>query len=122
MSVSASATADRPVDSIIHDPFETLGLELALQDAGEQEFARAVESAGARMLFGMRIPAQSATDGEAPYVAALAVGEGDHQHFLIVTRPAGGDLSIEAAETSDLPIARIAPSFAAVLSRWQAAA
>src|SRR5690606_25297101 len=93
---------------------EAVGLELALQGAEGDDFADALASAGARLLFRMNL----ANGPKSPFVAAVAVGDGKQSQLLIVTRPANGAVTVESVESSDSPLARLAPSFAAVMERW----
>ena len=103
---------------------EAVELELALQATSgtdtdfEKALGPALDEAGARLLFDIRMIGDNQND----YVAAVSVGEGDDRQFLIVTRPSSGSPSVELAETSQLPIARLAPAFADVMERWRAAA
>jgi hypothetical protein len=93
---------------------EAVELELALQLADAAQFDRVLADAGATLLFAVR----GADAADAPSVSAVVVGEGENRQFLIVTRPPDGDLSVEDARTSRNPLARLAPSFAAVMERW----
>ncbi len=99
---------------------EALGLELALQTSGsaEADFGTALDEAGAKLLFDIHVAAAGGED----YVAAVTVGDGPERQLLIVTRPSSGAVSIEPAETSTSPIARLAPAFADVMERWREAA
>ena len=96
---------------------EAAGLEIALQSSRPEDFARVLAGAGARLLFRMN----TGVGEGGPYVAAVAVGEGAQREFLIVTRPAEGAVSVEPAVSSESPVARLAPSFVAVMERWPAA-
>ncbi|MBX3529222.1 MAG: hypothetical protein KF849_01360 [Rhizobiaceae bacterium] len=108
--------ATKDIDAVPDIPLslEAVELELALQAAEAEEFDKALHGAGARLLFGVH----PATGTAQPYVAAVVVGDGADRQFLIVTRPAEGAVSVETAETSKSPLARLAPSFAAVMERW----
>lgn len=91
-------------------------IELAVRHAEPDELDAALRDAGASLLFDIK------GGPDSPYVAAVAIGDGADRQFLIVTRPAGGDVHVEPAEESQSPLARLVPSFAAVMERWPAAA
>jgi len=102
---------------------ETIELELALQaqdtvQAGfEGALRQALDQAGGTLLFQMRVDDESGTR----WTAAVSVGSGEDRQLLIVTIPSDGPARIEPMEESSEPIARIAPAFADVMERLQAA-
>jgi hypothetical protein len=93
---------------------EAVELELALQLSDATQFDRVLADARATLLFAVH----GADVADAPSVSAVVVGEGDNRQFLIVTRPPDGNVCVEDARTSRNPLARLAPSFAAVMERW----
>lgn len=112
MTVPASQPIQTVAPSPPRDSLEAVELELVLQASDDLEAA--LGQAGAKLLF--RVHEGGAPD--APFSAAVVVGEGAERRFLIVRRPAGGAVSVEPVETSGDPLARLAPSFAAVMERW----
>jgi hypothetical protein len=120
MDAPMTNTADSPPASSL----EKIELELALQaqdtihSGFENALRQALEKAGGVLLFHMRLE-----DGESSrWTAAVAVGQGEERQFLIVSIPSDGAARIQPLEESDDPIARIAPAFADVMERLQAAA
>lgn len=104
---------------------EAVELELALQSA--MPFAEGCESAvrealaktGGALLFHMR------PDADEPdrWVGAVLFGIDDDTRIgLVAISETKGSVSVEMAEGSDSPLARIAPAYAEVLSRLQPAA
>ncbi len=118
--MTVPATIQSELETALEIPLslEAVELELALQSADTADFDATLRSAGARVLFAVHPAAGS----DAPFVAAVVVGDGEERQFLIVTRPADGSVSVETAEASRSPLARLAPSFAAVMERWPATA
>jgi hypothetical protein len=113
MTVPATKQSDIETTLDIPLSLEAVELELSLQTAQTADLDAALRSAGARVLFAVH----PATGSDAPFVAAVVVGDGEERQFLIVTRPADGAVSVETAETSGSPLARLAASFAAVMER-----
>lgn len=114
MTVPATHPIRTDAASPPRDSLEAVELELVLQASADLEAA--LERAGAKLLF--RVHEGGRPD--APFSAAVAVGEGAERRFLIVRRPADGAVTVEPAETCGDPLARLAPSFAAVMERWPA--
>ncbi|MBS3648223.1 hypothetical protein KEU06_06240 [Pseudaminobacter sp. 19-2017] len=94
-------------------------LESVSEGRFEQMVSETLDTVGGKMLFKMRI------DGEpgGEHVAAAAVGEGDDQHFLILSMPLeGGELQVEEAAESANPVAKIAASYAGIAEKLDDAA
>jgi len=104
---------------------ETVELELALQfqdfvqHGFEGSVQRAVEQIGGRLLFQMRLDGA----GECDRVAAVALPTGEAETFALVVLPSdGGAPRVEAAETSDNPLAGITAAYAGLMDQLGAAA
>jgi hypothetical protein len=117
-------TLERPRDM---DPvlLEAVELELALQskmpfETGCESAVRdALTQTGGALLFHMRPDA----DEPERWVGAVLFGAGeDSQIGLVTISERQRTVSVETAERSDSPLARIAPAYAAVLTQFQAAA
>jgi hypothetical protein len=85
----------------------------------EEVVRGALEAVGGKLLFKMRVGA----DSEAHHAAAAAVGLGASRQFLLLTLPAqGGQLKVETTSRSSSPLARIAESYAGLMDVLKAAA
>lgn len=116
---TASPTLSSPAPASQDSSFEAVVRELAEPIGKQEDLSEALLRAGARLLFCMNTP--DGDEGTA-YVAAVAVGDDECRRLLIVNRPASGPATVESVETSESPLARLAPSFAAVMERWPVAA
>jgi len=99
---------------------EIVELELALrhQDLVEVGFEGAVRQAlsqvGGSLLFQMRMDGVAGCD----WIAAVALAGDDDRKFAVIAKPTdGGPLKVEDAETSDIPIARLANAYANVMGK-----
>ena len=99
---------------------ELVELELALrhQDFLEIGFEGAVRQAleriGGALLFQTRMDGLAGCD----WIAAVSLPGDDEKKLAIVAQPTdGGPLRVEDAETSDIPIARLAKAYADVIGR-----
>lgn len=104
---------------------ELVELELALNhqdfvDLGfEGTVRRAAEGIGGRMLFHMRMDGLSDCD----WVAAVLLGEPEERKYALVVQPAtGGELRVEDAAESRIPVARIAAPYASLIDMLDNAA
>ena len=101
------------------------GLDLEIEEglAFEEAVRKALVSVGGELLFQVHL--DSATEGaaEGEHVAAISIGEGEARKLALVIRPEkGGRTRIEAAETSDNPLAPIARSYVGLVEAFKAAA
>jgi len=115
MTTKAAENASAAVLSL-----EIVELELALrhQDLIENGFEGAVRQAlsqvGGTLLFQMRMDGVDGCD----WIAAVALNGEDDRKFAIIAKPTdGGPLKVEDAETSDIPIARLANAYANVMGK-----
>lgn len=99
---------------------EIVELELALrhQDFLEKGFEgtvrEALERIGGALLFRMRMGGMAGCD----WVAAVALDANDERKLAIVAQPTdGGPLRVEDAETSEMPVARLAKAYANLMKR-----
>ncbi|WP_173931079.1 hypothetical protein [Chelativorans sp. Marseille-P2723] len=99
---------------------EVVELELALQHQDllitgfEGAVRRALERLGGSILFRMRMDGASGCD----WIAAVALERGGAPKLAIVAQPIdGGSLRVEDAETSDLPVARLATAYANLIGQ-----
>lgn len=72
----------------------------------ESIVARAVEAAGGKLLFQMRVG-----NDEDRHVAAITLGEGSERRIALAILNAEGKIRLEPIETSDNPIAGLARSY-----------
>ncbi|GLS30710.1 hypothetical protein SAMN04488498_13923 [Mesorhizobium albiziae] len=100
-------------------------IEAALQDQDivGQDFERSLQTAlattGGTLLFQMRID----KDDTHEHVAAISIGTAKERRLFLVVQPAdGGKLKLEPVETSDNPLARIAPAYAGLVDVFDIAA
>ena len=117
--------SDQTVSDIDPVALEAVELELTLQSAMpfkhdcDTAVREALGKTGGHLLFGMNPDA----DNPDLWVGAVLFGTGDEAHVGLVTiSEAEGLLSVETAERSNSPIARIAPAYAAVMAHLQVAA
>ncbi|UUP18821.1 hypothetical protein [Nitratireductor thuwali] len=101
-------------------PLEIVELELALrhEDLLEKGLEGAVRQAldriGGKLLFHMRMDGVADCD----WVAAVALYSDEGRKVAIVAQsPGGGPLRVEDAETSELPVARIARAYADLMQQ-----
>lgn len=104
---------------------EIVELELALkhQDFIELGFegtvSRALDRIGGTLLFQMRMNGIAGCD----WVAAVALNAGEERRYAIVAQPTNGEgLLVEDVETSDIPVAGIAPAYAKLMDTLSIAA
>jgi hypothetical protein len=83
----------------------------------EERVRSAVDDLPAHFLFHMRIDLEPALD-----VAAIATADGEIADFLIVRQIEGGDIAVEPAADSDLPIAALIPAYAGLAATLPRAA
>lgn len=103
---------------------EMVELELALRHQDFIEFGfegsvrHALDKIGGTLLFHMRMDGNADCD----WVAAIALSSGEDRRYALVVQPAGGGpLRVEDAETSDIPVARLAPAYADLMDRLSVA-
>ena len=103
----------------------TTDIEAALQsqDIVSQDFENSLQHAlaatGGTLLFQMHFDNEKARG----HVAAIRVGTAAERRLFLVVLPAdGGKLKVEPVETSDNPLARIAPAFAGLVDVFDVAA
>jgi hypothetical protein len=93
------------------------------QDAAQDQFdtaiAETVNTVGGVLLFQMTLD-----EGETSHrVAAISIGSGEEREIVIVDLPAdGGEVSVQPATESELPIASIAAAYAGLAECWPIAA
>ncbi|HWK14986.1 MAG TPA: hypothetical protein VNS02_11365 [Rhizobiaceae bacterium] len=102
---------------------EEVEMELSLQaiDTREQlldQLPEAIGKAGGELLF--ELPHDR---DDLSWAGAVAFGEGASRQFAIVSLPAdGGPAKVEPAASSELPMARIAESYAGLMPHFRTAA
>lgn len=85
----------------------------------ETMVVEALHALHGRFLFKMRIEDEEGVR----HVATGMVGQGSARQFLVLTLPErGGELKVENAVASDLPVARITEAYAGVMDALKAAA
>lgn len=85
----------------------------------EQIVRDALEPNDGVMLFKMRV----GTPEEGEHVAAAAIGDGDQKQFVFISLSTiGGELTVEPADESSNPLARIAASYAGLAEAFASAA
>jgi hypothetical protein len=118
--MSAQTTAPKAEASNASTEFEAAlqSQEIVAQDF-ENSLQAALAATGGALLFQMHIDNENARE----HVAAISVGTAEERRLFLVILPAdGGKLKVEAVETSDNPLARIAPAFAGLVDVFGIAA
>jgi hypothetical protein len=115
--------ATEPSGTVI--PFDKVREELgsltsdADPDTIQDTLRKGVEAVGGYVLFDLTI----GEDAEARWTAAIAFeGDDGRRLAILAIEPASGEMSLEPAEESDLPIAAIASSYAGLAEQWGRAA
>jgi len=114
MTTSIAKTPGTPSLEIVelelalqHQDFLTTGFEGAVRQA--------LERIGGTLLFRMRMDGVSGYD----WIAAVALDASGDRKLAIVAQPTdGGPLKVEDAETSEMPIARVATAYANLMGRF----
>ena len=121
--MSASETSLPATDVMPAEPSGTSALRAALQSSDSipmrDQLPEVISAAGGEVLFELS-PAEAA---DLSWIAAVAFGEGESRRHAIVSVDAdGSNARVEAAEDSDLPVARIVESYAGLLDHLRMAA
>ena len=109
----------------LDEPLEAVELELALhnQNLISLGFEESVQTAlkdigGGEMLFQMRLERE-----DCQRIAAVRIGRGEEQQFVLVIMPPGGGLMrVEPVEQSRNPLALITESYARLMDTFRIAA
>lgn len=119
MTAQTTQSTEKPSSS------DTAEIEAALQDQDivGQDFERSLQTAlattGGTLLFQMQIDKDEGHE----HVAAISIGAAEERRLFLVVLPAdGGKLKLEPVETSDNPLAKIAPAYAGLVDVFDIAA